>query len=83
MKIKSSKNQYEMQDPTRQYPRPEFPDQTQSPPGLAREMDPKPDHGEESYQGFGRLKGRKASSPGRIRASDGQPPSHSLAKVPT
>jgi NAD(P)-dependent dehydrogenase (short-subunit alcohol dehydrogenase family) len=60
MKIKSSKNQYEMQDPTRQYPRPEFPDQTQSPPGLAREMDPKPDHGEESYQGFGRLKGRKA-----------------------
>ncbi len=60
MKVKSSKNQYEMQDPTRQYPRPEFPDQTQSPPGLAREMDPKPDHGEESYQGFGRLKGRKA-----------------------
>ena len=33
MKVKSSKNQYEMQDPTRQYPRPEFPDQTQSPPG--------------------------------------------------
>ena len=60
MKIKSSKNQYEMQDPTRQYPRPEFPGQTQSPPGLAREMDPKPDHGEESYQGFGRLEGRKA-----------------------
>jgi NAD(P)-dependent dehydrogenase (short-subunit alcohol dehydrogenase family) len=60
MQVKSSKNQYEMQDPTRQYPRPELPDQTQSPPGLAREMDPKPDHGEESYQGFGRLKGRKA-----------------------
>jgi len=53
VKIKSSKNQYEMQDPTRQYPRPEFPEQTQSPPGLAREMDPKPHHGEESYQGFG------------------------------
>jgi NAD(P)-dependent dehydrogenase (short-subunit alcohol dehydrogenase family) len=60
MKIKSSKNQYEMQDPTRQYPRPKFPDQRQSPPGLAREMDPRPDHGEESYQGFRRLKGRKA-----------------------
>ena len=60
MTIKSSKNQYEMQDPTRQYPRPEFPEQTQSPPGLAREMDPKPHHGEESYQGFGRLEGRKA-----------------------
>jgi NAD(P)-dependent dehydrogenase (short-subunit alcohol dehydrogenase family) len=60
MKIKSSKNQYEMQDPTKQYPHPEFPEQEQPPPGLAREMDPKPDHGEESYQGFGRLKGRKA-----------------------
>ncbi len=61
MKVKSSKNQYEMQDPTKQYPSPKFPEQTeQSPPGLAREMNPKPDHGEESYQGFGRLKGRKA-----------------------
>jgi hypothetical protein len=60
MKIKSYKNQYEMQDPIRQYPRPEFPGQTQSPPGLASEMNPKPDHGEESYQGFGRLKRRKA-----------------------
>ena len=60
MKVKSSKNQYEMQDPTKQYPRPEFPGQVQPVPGLAREMDPKPDHGEESYQGFGRLEGRKA-----------------------
>lgn len=61
MKIQSSKNQYEMQDPTRQYPSPEFPEQEdQSPPGLAKEMDPKPDHGETSYHGFGRLKGRKA-----------------------
>lgn len=60
MKIKSSKNQYEMQDPTKQYPSPEFPRQEQPVPGLAREMDPKPDHGEESYKGFGRLKGRKA-----------------------
>ncbi|MDB5348903.1 MAG: dehydrogenase, short-chain alcohol dehydrogenase like protein [Planctomycetota bacterium] len=60
MKIHSSKNQYEMQDPTKQYPGPEFPVQTQPKPGLAREMDPKPDHGEESYRGFGRLAGRKA-----------------------
>ena len=60
MKIKSSKNQYEMQDPTKQYPSPEFPEQSQPVPGLAREMDPKPDHGEESYRGFGRLEGRKA-----------------------
>ena len=49
-----------MQDPTKQYPRPGFPEQTQPPPGLAREMEPQPDHGEQSYQGFGRLKGRKA-----------------------
>ncbi len=60
MKIKSSRNQYEMQDPTKQYPHPEFPEQEQRPPGLAQAMDPKLDHGEESYQGFGRLRGRKA-----------------------
>src|SRR5271165_4227971 len=59
MKIGSSKNPSEMQDPTKQY-QPGFPEQTLSHPGLARDMDPKPDHGEESYQGFGRLKGRKA-----------------------
>jgi len=56
----ATKNQYSMQDPLTQYPHPEFPDQPQSAPGLASEMDPKPDHGETSYQGFGRLAGRKA-----------------------
>jgi NAD(P)-dependent dehydrogenase (short-subunit alcohol dehydrogenase family) len=60
VKVNSSKNQFEMQDPTKQYPKPEFPEQTQPVPGLAREMDPKPDHGEESYKGLGRLTGRKA-----------------------
>ncbi len=54
------KNQYEMRDPLTQYPRPPFPKQPQSAPGLASEMDPTPDHGEDSYVGFGRLKGRKA-----------------------
>ncbi len=29
-------------------------------PGLASNMDPPPDHGETSYRGSGRLKGRKA-----------------------
>jgi NAD(P)-dependent dehydrogenase (short-subunit alcohol dehydrogenase family) len=53
-------NQYQMQDPTKQYPQPKFPKQTQSEPGLAKEMDPKPDHGEESYKGCSRLEGRKA-----------------------
>jgi NAD(P)-dependent dehydrogenase (short-subunit alcohol dehydrogenase family) len=61
VKIHSSKNQYEMQDPTKQYPAPPFPEQDeQTAPGEARKMNPKPDHGEESYKGFGRLKGRKA-----------------------
>jgi NAD(P)-dependent dehydrogenase (short-subunit alcohol dehydrogenase family) len=53
-------DQLTMQDPTKQYPRPKFKKQPQSVPGLARKMIPPPDHGEESYQGFGRLAGRKA-----------------------
>jgi NAD(P)-dependent dehydrogenase (short-subunit alcohol dehydrogenase family) len=36
------------------------PAQQQTPPGVTAEMDPKPDHGEESYVGTGRLKGKKA-----------------------
>ena len=55
-----TKNQYAMQDPTKQYPQPKFEEQPQSAPGLGRDMDPKPDHGEESYRGFGRLEGRRA-----------------------
>jgi NAD(P)-dependent dehydrogenase (short-subunit alcohol dehydrogenase family) len=53
-------NQYAMRDPRTQYPQPKFEDQPQSAPGLAQDMVPKPDHGEASYQGFGRLKGRRA-----------------------
>ena len=49
-----------MQDPRHQYPHPPFPDQPQAVPGLARQMDPKPDHGETSYRGSGKLQGRKA-----------------------
>jgi hypothetical protein len=49
-----------MQDPRKQYPQPPFPRQPQPVPGLAAEMDPKPDHGETSYAGSGKLKGRKA-----------------------
>ncbi|OKH36984.1 NAD(P)-dependent oxidoreductase [Calothrix sp. HK-06] len=53
-------NQYVMQNPLTQYPQPKFQEQPQSPPGLEQDMSPKPDHGEESYKGFGRLAGRKA-----------------------
>lgn len=53
-------DRFTMQDPRYQYPAPPFPRQEQSPPGLAGKMQPRPDHGEESYAGFGRLLGRKA-----------------------
>ena len=49
-----------LQDPTTKYPRPPFKSQSQPWPGLAGKMDPQPDHGEKSYKGSGRLKGRKA-----------------------
>ena len=49
-----------MQDPRSQYPQPPFPKQPQPVPGLQSKMDPVPDHGETSYQGSGKLKGRKA-----------------------
>ena len=49
-----------MQDPRKQFPKPPFPQQPQPAPGLAAKMKPKPDHGETSYQGSGRLAGRKA-----------------------
>lgn len=53
-------DRFTMQDPRHQYPAPPFPRQEQSPPGLVAKMKPAPDHGEESYAGFGRLLGRKA-----------------------
>jgi len=49
-----------LQDPRTQYPKPPFPKQKQPEPGLALKMDPEPDHGETSYEGSGRLAGRKA-----------------------
>ena len=55
-----SADRLRMQDPRKQYARPPFPKQPQSAPGLASTMDPKPDHGETSYVGHGRLVGRKA-----------------------
>jgi NAD(P)-dependent dehydrogenase (short-subunit alcohol dehydrogenase family) len=47
-------------DPTGKFPGPPFPNQKQPWPGLALKMNPKPDHGESSYKGSGRLAGRKA-----------------------
>lgn len=49
-----------MEDPRTKYPAPPFDQQDQPWPGLAGKMNPKPDHGETSYRGSGRLAGRKA-----------------------
>jgi NAD(P)-dependent dehydrogenase (short-subunit alcohol dehydrogenase family) len=49
-----------MQDPREKYPKPPFQAQSQPWPGLAGRMNPRPDHGETSYVGSGRLKGRRA-----------------------
>ncbi len=56
----ATNDMYTPQDPTSQYPAPPFPPQQQSGPGDIHEMDPRPDHGETSYVGNGRLAGRKA-----------------------
>ncbi len=49
-----------LKNPLTEYPRPPFKPQRQDAPGLASKMDPRPDHGETSYKGSGKLIGRKA-----------------------
>ncbi|WEF23045.1 SDR family oxidoreductase [Paracoccus sp. S3-43] len=44
----------------RDYPKPPFPKQQQDLPGSFQKMDPRPDHGEDSWRGAGRLEGMKA-----------------------
>jgi NAD(P)-dependent dehydrogenase (short-subunit alcohol dehydrogenase family) len=41
-------------------PAPTYPAPEQAPPGLTKLMDPLPDHGEQTYQGAGHLKGKVA-----------------------
>ncbi|CCD84303.1 putative oxidoreductase, NAD(P)-binding domain [Bradyrhizobium sp. ORS 285] len=43
-----------------QHPKPPFPPQQQSMPGTTAKMQPRPDHGESSYKGSGKLTGKKA-----------------------
>ncbi|MET3878045.1 SDR family oxidoreductase [Chitinophaga sp. OAE865] len=57
---RNTKNAEGLQDPVSRYPKPPFEEQSQPWPGLAGKMNPKPDHGEKSYKGSGRLNGRKA-----------------------
>jgi NAD(P)-dependent dehydrogenase (short-subunit alcohol dehydrogenase family) len=47
-------------DPKEAGAKPPFKPQQQEPPGQTREMDPRPDHGEHSYRGNGKLEGRAA-----------------------
>jgi NAD(P)-dependent dehydrogenase (short-subunit alcohol dehydrogenase family) len=47
-------------NPVTKYPAEGFPKQQQDQPGLIGKTEPRPDHGEESYVGTGRLHGRRA-----------------------
>jgi NAD(P)-dependent dehydrogenase (short-subunit alcohol dehydrogenase family) len=49
-----------LMDPQSKFPAGPFPEQRQPWPALASKMNPRPDHGETSYRGSGRLAGRKA-----------------------
>lgn len=60
MDTKTNVKKTEQQDPETKYPKPPFPKQRQEFPGTERKMNPKADHGQESYKGSGRLEGKKA-----------------------
>ena len=49
-----------LRDPRTKYRREPFPEQRQPWPALASRMNPRPDHGETSYRGSGKLTGRRA-----------------------
>ena len=59
--MSKSTDRVRLVDPRTLYPAPPFKDQQQiEPPGKLNEMSPTPDHGEESYQGKGTLRGLSA-----------------------
>ncbi len=49
-----------LKDPREMYYTQNFPDQEQDTPALQKKMEPRPDCGEESYKGSGKLEGRNA-----------------------
>jgi NAD(P)-dependent dehydrogenase (short-subunit alcohol dehydrogenase family) len=57
-----SEDRHAQQDPTLKHPQPEFPqqDQRDQHPGLEGRMEPRPDYGEETYRGCGKLEGKAA-----------------------
>ncbi len=59
-KTKHGEAQQSHGDPADSYPKPPFPRKPQDVPGTESAMDPQADHGEQSYIGKGRLKGKTA-----------------------
>ncbi|MGA9650960.1 MULTISPECIES: SDR family oxidoreductase [Pedobacter] len=53
-------NQELSDNPAEKYPNPPFPKQDQPAPGTEGNLEPKADHGEESYRGSGKLEGKRA-----------------------
>lgn len=60
MSVETKEQEPKIADPKKQGPKPPFDEPKQAPPGHSSEMRNQPDYGEESYKGYGRLKGRKA-----------------------
>ncbi|WP_181784406.1 SDR family oxidoreductase [Pseudonocardia pini] len=54
-----TQDQFTQQDPTEQHAAPGSGNRTVEHPGRTAEMDVRPDHGEETYRGTGRLEGKK------------------------
>ena len=52
--------QHAEENPTEAQPKPPYPPQSQKHPGLESHMRPRPDYGQQSYRGAGRLTGKKA-----------------------
>ncbi|MGI8958715.1 MAG: SDR family oxidoreductase [Bryobacteraceae bacterium] len=60
MSVGAKEHESQITDPRKQGPKPPFKEPKQAPPGLEKDMREKPDHGERTYKGSGRLKDRKA-----------------------
>ncbi|MES2396381.1 MAG: SDR family oxidoreductase [Bacteroidota bacterium] len=58
--MKKQKQQEPPKKPDTKYPVPPFPKQKQKPPGKEKQIHPLANHGEESYEGCGKLKDKKA-----------------------
>lgn len=60
MQTKDKQKSSPQRDPKDKHPQPPYPEQKQEVPGTEDQMTPTADHGEKSYRGSGKLKGKKA-----------------------